>query len=54
MITYEVLSGTIITSASGDIIDTSKIDAKKLDISKKQQAKVKYEKKMKNRGNLKK
>ena len=53
-ITYEIKPGTIITSASGDMIDTSKIGTEKLDMVKKQQAKKKYEKKMKNRGTLKK
>ena len=53
-ITYEITPGTIITSASGDMIDTSKISTEKLDMVKKQQAKKKYEKKMKNRGTLKK
>ena len=53
-ITYEITPGTIITSASGDMIDTSKIGTEKLDMVKKQQAKKKYEKKMKNRGTLKK
>ena len=53
-ITYEIKPGTIITSARGDMIDTSKISMEKLDMVKKQQAKKKYEKKMKNRGTLKK
>ena len=50
----EIATGTIITTLSGDIIDTAKIGVLPLDSSKKLQAKAQYEGKMKNRGNKRK
>ena len=49
-----IATGTIITTASGDIIDTSLIQITALDANKSLQAKKKYEKRMKNRGNKRK
>ena len=46
--------GTIITTLSGDLIDTSAIATTSLDRAKTLKAKAKYEKKMKNRGTKKK
>lgn len=53
-ISVAILSGTTISTLSGDVIDSSLIQISSLDFAKKQKAKVKYEKKMKNRGTLKK
>lgn len=53
-ISVEVASGTVITTPNGDIIDASRIGIFPLELQKKQKAKAKYEKKMKNRGTLKK
>ncbi len=53
-VTVNIATGTIITTASGDIIDTNLIQITSLEASKTLQAKIKYEKRMKNRGNKKK
>lgn len=53
-VTVEISSGTVIRTLSGDIIDTALIDITSLDSAKKFKAKSKYEKKMKNRGSIRK
>ena len=53
-ITYKIQTGTTIITSDGKVIDTTKIGLEDLDNSKKIQAKTKYEKKMKGRGNVKK
>lgn len=49
MITADITPGTLITSASGGVIDASQIGISLLDTSKKQKAKNEFEKKIKNR-----
>ena len=53
-VTVNIGTGTIITTESGDIIDTSLIQIAPLQDNKKLQAKTKYEKRMRNRGNKRK
>ena len=53
-VTVEISSGTIIRTLRGDIIDTAFIDITSLDSAKRFKAKSKYEKKMKNRGSIRK
>jgi hypothetical protein len=53
-ISYQMISGTVITGASGEIIDTTEFGLSSIDTTKKLKAKAKYEKKMKNRGNKRK
>lgn len=53
-VTVNIGTGTIITTESGDIIDTSLIQIAPLQDNKELQAKSKYEKRMRNRGNKRK
>ena len=53
-ISAKIPEGTIITTSEGETISESALDIVSLESDKKTKAKKKYEKKMKNRGNIKK